>query len=143
MKVHGEEVGGSTRPIAVNTDGTLEHKPVKTWTGDISDLAISITGYLDVDLGEEWHQYTILSARKVGLASAGEILAIHFSVDGGASYQVAAASYNNNAIASNGTSNSNMAVNGRVHGRHVRLKFVNGATQQNSGAMLYLTAAPY
>lgn len=127
---------------ALNADGTLMAKPVTTWELSIANLAVSTQQYQDVDLGEEWHQYTLLSARKAGVSSAGEVLEIHFSTDG-VSYQVAPAAYSSNGIAYTAAASPHMNISGRVVGRYARVRFMNGATQQIGTARLFLSASPY
>ena len=140
---HTADSGGHTAiNIALNADGTIKRKPVVTWQQSIANMAVSTMAIMDVDLGEEWHQYTLLSARKAGVISAGEILEIWFSIDG-IDYQVTAAPSPTIGISWTSASNAHMGLHGRVQGRYARVRYTNGSTQQSANAKLLLTAAPY
>lgn len=108
--------------------------------GVIASIAASATVYTaTLDLGGNFGAGVVFLSKR-GTASAGEVLSIEFSNDNTTFYPIT--NYQLTGPAINSTSNANMDVGGRIQGRYIRGKFVNGSTAQAATAVLFLTSQP-
>lgn len=105
-------------------------------TGVAANLAATATVYTTVqDLGANYGA-GVAWVSKRGTASAGEVLSLEYSTDNVNWYPMVNYSLTGPSI--NAVSNANMDAGGRIQGRYLRGKFVNGSTIQASNAILSL-----
>lgn len=106
-------------------------------TGAVANLAVSTTVYTTVqDLGVNYGA-GVAWVSKRGTASAGEVLSLEYSNNNSTWYSMV--NYALTGPAVNAVSNADMDVGGRIQGRYLRGKFVNGATIQAASAVLTLS----
>jgi len=122
-----------TRCIRCNSSGYLIGAPTLAFTYDVGALPANGSINTDVvDLGEG-SIYTLLIARKSGIASSQESMSINSSIDGVRWLVTASANFNPNlAWHSPSGSNNQFVVQGRPIGRFVRINFKNGSTNQTN-----------
>lgn len=108
--------------------------------GAIANLAASATIYTTTtDLGANYGA-GVAWVSKRGTASAGEVLSLEYSNDNSVWYPMVNYALTGPSI--NAVSNANMDTGGRIQGRYLRGKFVNGATIQAATAVLILSVQP-
>ena len=118
-----------------------ENQPAKKTTVTLNSVAASSTTTTPViDLGNNWCACIAVALKRNSLASAGEVLSIEYSDDNTTYYTIP--NYQFTGQASNSTSATIMDVGGRVAGRYVRAKFLNGSTIQSATATLQLVVQP-
>lgn len=106
-------------------------------TGTVASLAVSTTVYTTVhDLGVNYGA-GVAWVSKRGTASAGEVLSLEYSNNNSTWYSMV--NYALTGPAVNAVSNADMDIGGRIQGRYLRGKFVNGATIQAATAVLTLS----
>lgn len=109
---------------------------LKANTGTIASAAASATVYTSVlNLGANFGA-GVAWVSKRGTASAGEVLSLEYSNDNTNWYPMTNYALTGPAI--NAVSNANTDVGGRIQGRYLRGKFVNGATAQAATSILVL-----
>lgn len=114
-------------------------KPIVKQDGSIANLAASaIFDGAVIDLGEN-HPTCQVVVRKIGVASAAEVLQLLCSNDGVTDWAASAAANGSNTLSNNNTSNANMVCTSRPHARYVRVRFSNGAAVQSATAILVTT----
>lgn len=147
MLVYGKYIDASGltryRPLRVNAAGQmLQGGHLQRSNVSIDSLGTTETAYTDIlDLGDPMCSGIVI-ARKMGLASAGEVMQLEFS-DNQITWEQGVHAITANGHATNSNSNANLSLQGYAHRRYARAKFLNGATVQSATATLSIVFNAY